>query len=99
MQSNELVRSASVIPGPQAWLSLHGDQMLVSAQGMAEEEALGPTAGCVSVIQESFELGAWNVVPSGSLRNPPRSLHKERLPNKEGSLSRATLRVPRSTGW
>lgn len=44
--------------------------MLVSAQGMAEEKALGPTAGCIRVIPESFELGAWHVVPGGGLRDP-----------------------------
>lgn len=40
-------------------LSLHGNHMLVSAQGMAEEEALDPAAGCISMIPESFELRAW----------------------------------------
>ena len=49
-------------------LNLHGDRMLVPTAGMAEKEALDSTAGCISVIQESFELGAWNAAADGGLR-------------------------------
>lgn len=58
----------SVSPGPHPGMNLHGDRMLVPTAGMAEKEALDSTAGCISVIQESFELGAWNAAADGGLR-------------------------------
>ena len=66
--SSELERSVSVSPGPHPGMNLHGDRMLVPTAGMAEKEALDSTAGCISVIQESFELGAWNAAADGGLR-------------------------------
>lgn len=47
-----------------------GTNMLVPTVGMAEKEVLDSTTGCISVIQESLEFGAWNVAAGGGLRLP-----------------------------
>lgn len=59
----------SVSLGLRPGLSVHGDHVLVFAEGLAKAEALDSTAGRTSRIQESCELSAWEAAPGGGLRN------------------------------
>ena len=58
----------SISPWPHPGMNLHGNA--VPTGGMAEKEALDSTAGCISVVQECLELGAWNAAAGGGLRLP-----------------------------
>lgn len=72
--------------GLKLGLHLHGDHMLGPAQGMAEEKVLDPAVGCISVIQDSLERGAWNVAPRWwpALGIQARSLQKEQVSTQQG---------------